>query len=324
MELHFINLNNNMMHYLKGKDIYFTTEYGKACEYSDNAIWECCIYKDLIYVYLKKSYRFEATIYYDLITPYGYSGFYFEKEDTFKEFIILFREKAIKLNYITEVVRQNPYINIHITDYEAITFKTTFGVTLSHFNKLDDYLYITHKDNKRGFNIALKNELLFKMEDYTETHLSNFKVVYEQTLRHLNSDKYYYFNDAYYTVLGNIPNRILFANVYKDTLLIASYMIIRYDDLLHYHLGGSLLAYRHLRPNNFAHCKTIEYGIEHNYRLYHLGGGVTEKDTLHTFKNKIASATFNYTIYKNVLNRDIYDRITRTSPENDGHFPIHR
>ena len=33
-------------------DIYFTPEYGKACEYSDNAIWELCKFKDLIYVIL--------------------------------------------------------------------------------------------------------------------------------------------------------------------------------------------------------------------------------------------------------------------------------
>jgi hypothetical protein len=40
----------------KCPDIYFTPEYGKACEYSDKAKWECCIYKDLIYVYLKRKY----------------------------------------------------------------------------------------------------------------------------------------------------------------------------------------------------------------------------------------------------------------------------
>ena len=33
-------------------DIYFTPEYGKACEYSDNAKWELCKYKDLIYKHL--------------------------------------------------------------------------------------------------------------------------------------------------------------------------------------------------------------------------------------------------------------------------------
>jgi hypothetical protein len=30
-------------------DIYFTPEYGKACEFSDNAEWELCRFKDLIY-----------------------------------------------------------------------------------------------------------------------------------------------------------------------------------------------------------------------------------------------------------------------------------
>ena len=57
---------------IKYPDIYFTPEYGKACEYSDNAIWECCIYKDLIYVYLKRPIIYEGKTYYDLITPYGY------------------------------------------------------------------------------------------------------------------------------------------------------------------------------------------------------------------------------------------------------------
>jgi len=321
MELHFINL---LTPHIKCKDIYFTHEYGKACEYSDNAIWECCIYKDLLYVYLKKPYRFEKNIYYDLITPYGYSGFFYENDDTFKEFIILFREKAIKLNYITEVVRQNPYIDIHITDYDIITSKTTFGVTLINFNTFNDYLHNTHADNKRGFKIALKNKLSFKIEDFNDANLMKFKAVYEQNMQVLKSDPYYYFNNDYYDALGDIKNHLFFANAYKDSILIASYLIINYNNFLHYHLGGSLLEYRNTRPNNFLHCKIVEYGILHTFHLYHLGGGLNEHDTLCTFKNKIATTRFDYTIYKNVLNPDIYNRIIKISPENDGYFPIHR
>lgn len=321
MELQFVNL---LTSHFKYKDIYFTPEYGAACEFSDKAIWECCVYKDLLYVYLKKPYHFEKNVYYDLITPYGYSGFVYEKEETFKEFIGLFREKAIKLNYITEVVRQNPYIDIHIADYDIITAKTTFGVTLTNLNTLNEYLHNTHPDNKRGFKIALKNKLLFKVEDFNEANLMKFKVVYDQNMCFLKSDTYYYFNSDYYNALFNIHNQLFFANVYKETLLIASYLIIKHDKFLHYHLGGSLLEYRHIRPNNFLHCKIIEYGILHKFHLYHLGGGVNEKDTLCAFKKKIATTTFNYIIYKNVLNPAIYDRIIKSSPENDGYFPIHR
>ena len=35
-------------------DVYFTPKYGIACQHSDNAGWECCQYKDLIYIYLKR------------------------------------------------------------------------------------------------------------------------------------------------------------------------------------------------------------------------------------------------------------------------------
>ena len=121
--MNFFNLNN-CPEDINYPDIYFTPEYGKACEYSDNAIWELCQYKDLIYVYLKKEFIFEDIKYYDLITPYGYSGYYFENKKTYDEFIPLFREEAYKKNYLTEVVRQNPYIDIDISEYyEIITSK---------------------------------------------------------------------------------------------------------------------------------------------------------------------------------------------------------
>lgn len=91
----FYNLKN-IPENLNYPDIYFTPEYGKACEYSDDAIWELCQYKDLIYVYLKKEYIFEDIKYFDLITPYGYSGFYFDNDKTLKEFIPLFIIEAKK------------------------------------------------------------------------------------------------------------------------------------------------------------------------------------------------------------------------------------
>ena len=48
-------IKNTTINYI---DIYFSPVYGEACEYSDNAIWELCQYKDLIYVYLKKKIVF--------------------------------------------------------------------------------------------------------------------------------------------------------------------------------------------------------------------------------------------------------------------------
>jgi serine/alanine adding enzyme len=305
-------------------DIYFTPEYGLACEYSDNAIWELCQYKDLIYVYLKKEYIFENTTYYDLITPYGYSGYYFEKQSTYDEFIPMFRSQSKIRNYITEVVRQNPYLNIDISNYyEVITSRKTFGIDLNNYTLFEDYLKKTHKDNRRGYNLALKKKLLFKMEDYNDDNLLRFLEIYNLTMINLNSKDYYYFNKEYYNSFFKFKENLLFANIYYNDKLIASCIIFKYQKLLHYHIGGSYLEYRNLRPNNLIHCSIIKYGIENDYELYHLGGGLNDNDSLYDFKNKIGDKKFEYTIYKNVLNKEIYDKI-KQQYETDDYFPIHR
>ena len=107
----FYNLHNINELNINYPDIYFTPEYGKACEYSDDAVWELCKFRDLIYVYLKKTIECENNIYYDLITPYGYTGYFYENQNTYDEFIPLFRVEAKNRNYITEVLRQNPYLD---------------------------------------------------------------------------------------------------------------------------------------------------------------------------------------------------------------------
>ena len=96
----FLNKNNISKYNINFPDVYFSYEYGEACEFSDNAKWECCIYKDLMYVYLKKEIEYNGIIYYELITPYGYSGYYYKNEETYKDFIKLFRLEAKKKKYI--------------------------------------------------------------------------------------------------------------------------------------------------------------------------------------------------------------------------------
>jgi hypothetical protein len=278
-------------------DIYFTPDYGVACEYSDNAEWECCIYKDLIYVYLKKPIAHNNT-YYDLITPYGYSGYYFLLKDTYDEFLPLFREKAKERNYVSEILRQNPYISIHITDYDIKISKNTMGININKYTKFEDYLNSTHKDNRRGYNIGIKNKLLAIIEPFNEENLNKFKIIYEETMDNLGSSDYYYFNNNYYNSLLNLKDYTFFMSVYKDNILIAICIIFKYHKFLHYHIGGSLKNFRYLRPNNFLHCNVIKYGIENNYDLYHLGGGLKDNDTLFNFKNKISDTFFSYNIYK--------------------------
>lgn len=152
--MNFYNKNTIKNININYQDIYFTPEYGIACEYSDDAIWELCQYKDLIYVYLKKPIECEGKTYYDLITPYGYSGYYYENDETYKEFIPIFRKNAKEKNYITEVLRQNPYLNINIGGYDIITSKTIYYINLENL-KVTNYLKLTSKSNRRMIKKAI-------------------------------------------------------------------------------------------------------------------------------------------------------------------------
>lgn len=286
-------------------DIYFTPKYGKACQYSDNAIWELCQYKDLIYVYLKRPIQYEGTTYYDLITPNGYSGYYYEKEETYKEFIPLFRKNAKDKNYITEVLRQNPYLNINIIDYDIITSKQLYAIKIDNLKEIN-YLRLTSKSNKRMINKAKKNNLEFKILEYNDHNLNIFKDVYNLTMNNLNSTKYYYFNKEYYNNLSNC----FIACVYVKDILCASCIIFKYNNFLHYHIGGSLLEYRNFGCNNFLHYNIIKYGIENDFKLYVLGCGLKDSDSLSEFKKKLSNKEFKYTIYKNILNEKIYKQLT--------------
>jgi serine/alanine adding enzyme len=308
---------NNIPKNIHFPDIYFTPEYGKACEYSDNAEWELCQYKDLIYVYLKRPIEFGGKIYYDLITPYGYSGYYYEKEETYNEFIPIFRNNAKDRNYITEVLRQNPYLNININDYDIIISKTIYSINISEL-KQKDYLKSTSKSNRKMINKAVNNNLEFKILEYNNKNLKDFKNIYDLTMNNLNSKEYFYFNKNYYNNLNNC----FIACVYFNKILCASCIIFKYNNFLHYHIGGSLFEYRIYGCNNFLHYNVINYGITNNYNFYILGGGLKDDDGLSKFKKKLSNKEFKYTIYKNIINQDIYNKLSQHKENN--YFPKYR
>ncbi len=195
----------------------------------------------------------------------------------------------------------------------------TLGIELNKFNNLNDYL----KDNRRSYNTALKNNLIFKIDDYNEENLKIFLPIYNSTMDNLSSSNYYYFDVDYYNALSYLKGSIFFANIYMKDIVIASCIIFKYKNLLHYHLGGSLLEHRKLRPNNFLHCKIIEYGINNGFKLYHLGGGLKDNDALFDFKKKISTREYKYTIYKNIINDKVYDKLCEQYQNND-YFPKHR
>ena len=135
----------------------------------------------------------------------------------------------------------------------------------------------------------------------------------------VNSSLYYYFNEKYFNQIENIKNtKIIYVfNEFKK--VIGSSIIFRYKDLIHYHLSCN---------DNSSNCIS-DYLLDSIIKQYGLnkkiilGGGLKDNDALFDFKKKISTNNYDYTIYKNILNHEVYEKI-KNQYEIDNYFPIHR
>jgi hypothetical protein len=299
-------------------DTYFLPIYGEACEFSDNAEWECCLYKDLIYVYLKRPILYNNIFYYDLITPYGYSGYYFNNNNTYDKFIPLFRKIAINRNYVTEVVRQNPYININLLNYDKMNFKTIYGIKINNFEDYWNNVLNTKKRNM--YTKSIKNNLNFKLIKLSYANLKDkFLDLYNFTMDKVSAKSYYYFNENYFKTLEKIENSYLAEITNSNNKVIGCSIIFIFGNYIHYHLSCN---------DNSMNCITDfllinivkELGKD---KLIILGGGLSDNDDLSKFKRSLSNETFTYNIYKNIINKNIYDELS-IGKETNNFFPAYR
>ena len=278
-------------------DIYFTPEYGIACQYSDNAEWECCIYRDLMFVYLKKKYLDENNeIYYELLTPYGYSGYYFEKEETFNNFLDKFREiKKIK-KYKKEIIRQNPYLNVKCNNiinnkYNVIGEKHLYYV---HTNSFDDYFKNRRSKQRNIYRKGVKLNLKFDKYTLNKYNLNQLKFInfYEKSLEEKNADKYYYFNTNYFEYLCKLNGYIcIIRNV--ENKIISGCIILNHNYFNHYHLSFTNKSYNCATDFLLMNIiKNITIG-----KTFVLGCGIFDGDSLGRFKKHLSTNNVKYKIF---------------------------
>lgn len=311
-------------------DVLFTCEYGRLCELSDDAEWEICCYKDLVYVYLKRPYKFEGIIYYDLISPYGYNGFQYKNPYTFEEFITLFRKEAKKRNYITEVIRQAPYLNTDTSViknvYDIMTNRKIFSIKID--TSFEDYKKALPRDKRNKITKSIKLGFFYKVFNIEKNTLTvlepiwdRFKILYHNTMDSVNASDYYYFNDEYFDSFMKFKNAYLFVIYNNEEIEIGYSIVMKSYHHAHYHLSCS-------DKSESCISEYILYSIMNEFCLSSekkeliLGGGLKDNDSLYIFKDRISNRSYDYIMYKNILNDDIYNKINQNSEEI--YFPIHR
>jgi len=286
---------------------------------------------------VKRSIPGTKNNYYDVISPYGYSGPLY-KENTDSLIITEFWNKTdewySKNNVVTEFVRFS--LTDNHANYTGIcmnSLKNVCGQLMPDFNMQWDSFASKVRNNYRK---ADKNDLQFKIFEHTDISIHEIKLFYEiylSTMKRNNAQDFLFFSLDFFTnLILNNSEKFSLAFAYCKDLPISTELIINHEDFIHAYLGGTYSDYYTLRPNDFLRVEIIKWGIHKNKKIYILGGGVQDNDGLYRSKKSLfpKDEDLNFITGRKVVNKEVYDRlnnhpiIEKNNEEKSTFFPLYR
>lgn len=158
--------------------------------------------------------------------------------------------------------------------------------------------------------------------------LAEFVSLYEETMRRLGVDGFYFFPESYWDSLtGPLRERVLLADALHEGEVVASALCFATPPWLHYHLSAASERGRALGATNLVLYETAEWARTEGYERFHLGGGAGGKDdSLAAFKRRFdPGGRLEWWLGKAVHDAAVYCELTgRESDDLSGFFPAYR
>lgn len=324
------------------KDLLFERKYGKLYETIENGVCEVFAFKHSLgsirHMFIKREVPIQLhnEKFYDITTPYGYGGPVIEncktgkEKELAKEFKKEFQKYCDEKNIISEFIRFHPVVGNaeDFTDcYEVIYMRDTVGTNLKAYD--DPVQSEFSKSTRKSIRKALRAGVEYKVIVNPES-LSNFKKIYHATMKRINADNYYYFDDAYFSdCLKYFGKYIVLVEAHFQGQVIGMELHFLYKNIMHTHLSGSVEEFHHLFPVYVMQYGIAQWGKENGVDVIHAGGGLSNdpEDTLYLFKKKFGKNTsFQFYIGRKVWNEKIYVEICSAAGvgEEEEFFPAYR
>ncbi len=156
--------------------------------------------------------------------------------------------------------------------------------------------------------------------------LTAFRDLYVTTMQRQHADPFFYFPAAYWKALVAERESLhpVLVEGRLDGELVAALLCFAEGSRLHYHLGASADAARHIGASNRCFLEAAEWGRQQGVRVFHLGGGLGGSTTssLFVFKHRFdpESVPLPFRVAKIVHDRDRYRELAGTD-RTDGFFP---
>ncbi|HSB40000.1 MAG TPA: GNAT family N-acetyltransferase [Gaiellaceae bacterium] len=156
--------------------------------------------------------------------------------------------------------------------------------------------------------------------------LGEFVPLYEDTMRRVNADDFYFFEPAYWERLAGLGEAILRFDAGIDGEVVASALCLASPPWLHYHLSGTTDAGRSTGASTLVLLEAARWAQERGYERFHLGGGLGgRQDSLHHFKARFdPEGLVEAAVGKAIHDEDAYRRLSAGEAGYQGFFPAYR
>lgn len=288
---------------------------------------------EVLYPFVKRSVinPLDGVEYYDLITPYGFSGPCILRhgedklallQDYFAKFNAFCKENKI----IAEYVRFSPWLNgadDFADHYQMVDNNVTLMINLS------DGCFFNTEFSSKCRNIvrkAMKSGIEIKF-DFEGSELENFNQMYECMVDKNNVNEYYVFQkDFFYKTFDSLRGHIFIATAYLNQVPISSAMFLYYGNRIHYHLSGNNPEYSSCGANNLLLYEVSCWANQHAITEFHLGGSSKGKIGLFHFKKEFTkSGILNFYVGKRIVNPEIYNElVAQWNKQDNTFFPAYR
>ena len=319
---------NRIVRSFKNYDVFYLNEYVTAFmkEDPENGIPLLLLYESgndraMNVVFRRdvaKDKKFQGKIeenrYFDLITPYGYGGFwgYVEKWNDLNK---TYQEYCQERGYICEFVRFelfSTYRKHYAGDVETRTHNVVRNLEISLDDIWMDFKQKVRKNVKRATKSGLEIVV-----DESGKYLDDFLNIYYGTMERTKAESQFFFSRAFFERLNQMHGNYVYFHVKYEEKIISTELVIYGADTCYSYLGGTNKDFFDLRPNDFLKYEIIKWAKKKGMKRFVLGGGYGQDDGIYQYKVCLApKGIVDFYIGRRIFDQENYQMLVDLRIEN--------